>query len=250
MTKPILQIENLSVTVGRKRILKDVSLVINSGEIHVLMGPNGGGKTTLLQAVMGMPGYKITEGRILFQGRDITKKAVDERARLGIALAFQKPPAVRGITIRALSERLLDDRKRGESLKTLASRTSMENLLDRELNVGLSGGEVKRSEMLQLLAMSPTLALFDEPESGVDLDNIAVVGGAIRSILKIGPNGTGNAGLIVTHTGHILSYVPADRAHVLMKGSVVCRGNPLVLIQDIKDHGYEECVKCRRCLDI
>jgi len=121
--------------------------------------------------------------------------------------------------------------------------------LGRELNVGLSGGETKRSEMFQLLALDPRVALFDEPESGVDLDNIAVVGGAMRAILGIGRDRPSRAGLIVTHTGHILGQVPAHRAHVLLGGAIVCRGLPQVLFEDVRNHGYEGCLTCRACLE-
>jgi Fe-S cluster assembly ATP-binding protein len=196
---------------------------------------------------MGMPGYTVTGGRIIFRGRDITSEPADARARMGIALAYQKPPSVRGVTVRGMTSRLLDRAGKTSSLAGLADATAMGALLDRELNVGLSGGEVKRSEMLQLLAMEPELALFDEPESGVDLDNITVVGNAMRRIVGIEQGQRRKSGLIVTHTGHILQYVPADSGHVLMHGTIVCRGNPTILFEDIKKHGYGGCATCRSC---
>jgi Fe-S cluster assembly ATP-binding protein len=250
MTTPILEVSDLAVSVGRKKVLKGVSLTIGPGEVHVLMGPNGGGKTTLLLSIMGMPGYTVTGGRIVFRGEEITGIPADARARKGIALAFQKPPSVRGVTVRAMTGKLLDRSGKGEALDDLAGRTVMKSLLDRELNVGLSGGEVKRSEMLQLLAMEPELALFDEPESGVDLDNITVVGNAMRGIVGIEQGQRRKSGLIVTHTGHILQYVPADMGHVLMHGTIVCRGNPTILFEDIKKHGYGGCATCRSCQGI
>lgn len=247
MTGPILEVKDLAVSVGRKKVLKGVSLAIGPGEVHVLMGPNGGGKTTLLLTIMGMPDYTVTAGQIFFRGKEITSEPADVRARMGIALAYQKPPAVRGVTVRAMTTRLLERTGRSSAMEELADRTVMGALLDRELNVGLSGGEVKRSEMLQLLAMEPELALFDEPESGVDLDNITVVGNAMRGIVGIEQGQRRKSGLIVTHTGHILRYVPADSGHVLMHGSIVCRGNPTILFEDIKKHGYGGCATCRSC---
>jgi Fe-S cluster assembly ATP-binding protein len=246
---PVLEVRDLSVSAADRPVLKGVSLSILPGEIHVLLGPNGGGKTTLLMAVMGMPGYRVTGGRILLHGEEITDSPADERARRGIALSFQRPPAVRGVTARTLLGRILA--RRGDdpgAMAELAALVRADALLDRDLNVGLSGGEVKRSELLQLLALDPELALFDEPESGVDLDNIAVVGAGMRRLLR--RDGAGNApkaALIVTHTGHILREVPADRGHVLVRGAIVCRGDPTALFDDIRSHGYEGCATCQRC---
>ncbi len=251
MTDPILEVSNLSVVVGRKKILNEVSLSIGAGEVHVLLGPNGSGKTTLLMAVMGMPGYRVTGGSIVLRGREITGMGTDERSRAGIALAFQKPPPVRGVTLKALAESLLEAKAGGNgTVRSLAEKVRLRSCLDRELNVGLSGGELKRSEMFQLLCLEPELSLFDEPESGVDLDNISVVGEAMRSILGMGKERSRKAGLIVTHTGHILRYVPADAGHVLMEGSIVCRGHPQILFEDIRKHGFEGCRSCRHCRSI
>lgn len=249
MDGPVLEVRNLSVSAGERPVLNGLSLSILPGETHVLLGPNGCGKTTLLMALMGMPGYRVTAGRVLFRGEDITDSPADERARQGIALSFQRPPAVRGVSARALLGRILA--RRGEepgALGELSVAVGADALLDRDLNVGLSGGEVKRSELLQLLALAPQLALFDEPESGVDLDSIPVVGAGMRRLLgRAGDGGSPKAGLIVTHTGHILSEVPADRGHVLVRGTIVCRGEPHALFGDIRAHGYEGCLTCQRC---
>ena len=165
------------------------------------------------------------------------------------ALPRQRPPAVRGVTLRSLTEKILEGRgAQSGKAKKMASRIALEPFLDRELNVGLSGGELKRSEMLQLLAMEPGIALFDEPESGVDLDNIAVVGEAMRTILGEGKGSTTRSGLIVTHTGHILGHVHADEAHVIIDGTVICRGLPGILFEDVRTHGYEGCMTCQNCL--
>jgi len=249
MGGPVLDVRDLSVSAGERPVLNGVSLTVEPGEVHVLLGPNGGGKTTLLMAVMGMPGYRVTGGRILFRGDDITALAADERARRGIALSFQRPPAIRGVTVGTLVGQIVVRRgATGPSLEQLSRELGTDALLDRDLNVGLSGGEVKRSELLQLLALDPALALFDEPESGVDLDSIAVIGAGMRRLLDRDGARCAKAALIVTHTGHILGEVPADHGHVLVRGQIVCRGEPRTLFADIRSHGYEGCLTCPRCL--
>lgn len=247
-TAPLLVVEDLHVSVGDREILRGVDLVIAEGETHVLLGPNGGGKTTLLNTIVGLPGYRITRGRILFKGIDLAGLDIDERARMGIGVAFQRPPAVRGIKLRQLIEVAADGRFDEAMLADLVGELALENMIDRDVNMGFSGGEMKRSEMAQLLAQMPDLTLFDEPESGVDLDNIAVVGAAMTKLLKSERAGmTKRSGLIVTHTGHILEYVNADIGHVLYSGRLACRGNPRDLIAEIARHGYDKCVECAIC---
>ncbi|MCL4078269.1 ABC transporter ATP-binding protein [Coriobacteriia bacterium Es71-Z0120] len=244
----MLVVEDLHVHVGDREILRGVDLVIDEGETHVLLGPNGGGKTTLLNTIVGLPGYQVTQGRILFKGVDLAGLDIDERARMGIGVAFQRPPAVRGIKLRQLIEVAADGRFDEAMLADLVGELALENMIDRDVNMGFSGGEMKRSEMAQLLAQAPDLTLFDEPESGVDLDNIAVVGTAMTRLLKAERAGMSKrAGLIVTHTGHILEYVNADIGHVLYGGRLACRGNPRDLIGEIGRHGYDKCVECAIC---
>jgi len=245
---PVLEVCDLSVSVGERPVLAGVSLAVPAGEVHVLLGPNGGGKTTLLMAVLGMPGYRVTGGRILLRGEEITALPVDERVRRGVALSFQRPPAVRGVSVGTLVGQILARRGlAGTTLGELSRAVGTDALLERELNVGLSGGEVKRSELLQLLALDPVLALFDEPESGVDLDSIAVIGAGMRRLLDRDRPDAAKAALIVTHTGHILREVPADHGHVLVRGRIACSGDPGALFEDIRSHGYEGCLTCRRC---
>jgi Fe-S cluster assembly ATP-binding protein len=245
---PLLSIADLHVRVGDREILRGVNLEIAVDETHVLLGPNGSGKTTLLNTILGMPGYEVTGGSIRFKGTDLLPLEIDERARLGIGIAFQRPPAVRGVKLR----QAMEVASRGEisvaALAEIAEDLDLDYMLDRDVNMGFSGGEAKRSEMGQLLAQAPDLALFDEPESGVDLDNIAVVGGAMQRLLR-GSVATDprRAGLIITHTGHILQYVNADVGHVLYDGQIACSGNPLDLIGDIGREGYERCVECASC---
>lgn len=246
--RPLLEIRDLRVSIGDREVLKGISLEIAEGETHVLLGPNGGGKTTLLNTILGIPGYRVTEGSITFKGQDLLKLEIDERARLGIGVAFQRPPAVRGVKLRQMIEVASGGAVGDDGVGELAERLNLGYLLDRDVNMGFSGGEAKRAEMGQLLAQRPDLALFDEPESGVDLDNIAVVGGAINDLLK-GDRVSENkaAGLIITHTGHILEYVNADVGHVLYNGQLACKGNARDLIDEISRQGYEKCVECALC---
>jgi len=246
----VLEIKNLSAKIGGKPILNKVNMRINEGEVHALLGPNGSGKTTLLMAIMGMPRYKITGGKITFKGKDITRATIDERARLGIGMTFQRPPVVRGVKTRQMVE-ICMGKKDEAAADRLAAELNLTEMMDRDINQGFSGGEAKRGEMLQLLAQNPLFAMFDEPESGVDLDNMAIVGGAMADILeRKEARKTGKqtkAGLIVTHTGHILEYVNADFGHVFMHGTIVCEGNPRDLFTEIRENGYEACVRCRKC---
>ncbi|MDO8879525.1 MAG: ABC transporter ATP-binding protein [Coriobacteriia bacterium] len=246
---PLLRIEDLHVSVGERDILRGVDLTIEEGETHVLLGPNGGGKSTLLNTIVGIPGYRVTHGRIVFKGVDLAGLEIDERAQLGIGIAFQRPPAVRGVKLRQMLEVAARSELTPDTVADLDETLSLGHMLDRDVNMGFSGGEAKRSEMAQLLAQMPDLALFDEPESGVDLDNIAVVGGAMNSLLK-GEERISErrrAGLIITHTGHILEFVNADVGHVLYNGRLACKGNPLDLIEEISSHGYDKCVECALC---
>ncbi|MGB4441776.1 MAG: ABC transporter ATP-binding protein [Coriobacteriia bacterium] len=249
LPEPLLVIEDLHVSVGEREILLGIDLTIGEGETHVLLGPNGGGKSTLLNTIVGMPDYHVTRGRIVFKGVDLADLEIDERARLGIGIAFQRPPAVRGVKLRQMLEVAAGGEVADDAIATLDEELNLGHMLERDVNMGFSGGEAKRAEMAQLLAQMPDLALFDEPESGVDLDNIAVVGGAMNALLK----GEGRisertrAGLIITHTGHILEFVNADVAHVLYGGRLACKGNPLDLIDEISNHGYEACVECKLC---
>jgi Fe-S cluster assembly ATP-binding protein len=244
----LLVVEGLRVSIGGREILQGIDLAIAPGETHVLLGPNGSGKTTLLNAILGMPGYEVLAGSITLKGTDLLPLTIDERARLGVGIAFQRPPAVRGVRLRQLMEVASAGRLTDEDLAAIADELDLVDMLSRDVNMGFSGGEAKRSEMGQLLAQRPELALFDEPESGVDLDNIAVVGASIQHLLKgSAASDPRRAGLIITHTGHILQYVNADVGHVLFEGRIACSGNPLDLIADIGRQGYERCVECALC---
>lgn len=249
----MLKLENLSVAIGDRQVLKGVNLHVRPGEVHVLFGPNGTGKSTLLGAIMGFSRYRLTEGKIYFKGEDITSLPVHERALKGLGIMIQRPPTVKGLSLRQLAKICAQGRE--VDIDKLAEAVNMRNFLDRNANEGFSGGEIKRAELLQLMAQNPDFLLLDEPESGVDLENIALVGKAANVIMErkeAAPARTKNkqvhtrnkAGLVITHTGHILQYLPADAAHVLYDGTLSCSGNPAEMLDCISRQGYEACVNC------
>ena len=242
----MLDIKQLSVAVEGKEILHGINMTINTGETHVLFGPNGSGKTTLLMTIMGFPKYQVTGGSIFFNGVDITRLQLDERARLGIGMSFQRPPVVRGVKTRDMVHAMIGDRSSGITVDKLANHTNMTDFLDRDINYGFSGGEIKRSELMQLLAQRPELTLLDEPESGVDLVNIALIGELIDELLeKDCPIRNRKCmGLIITHTGHILDYINARTGYVMFNGRIGCEGDPHEILKEIKANGYQECFKC------
>lgn len=243
----MLEIKNLAVSVENKEIIHDVSLTINDGETHVLFGPNGAGKSTLLMSIMGFPKYNITRGSIHFKGTDITHMSVDERARLGIGMSFQRPPVVRGVRTRDMVAACLKEGDR-DTIESLAEQADLTDFLDRDINYGFSGGELKRSELMQLLAQKPELTLLDEPESGVDLVNIALIGQLMNALLeKSCPIPERHCmGLIITHTGHILEYVNARTGYVMCDGMISCEGDPHEMLSTIREGGYNACITCDR----
>jgi len=249
----MLQVEDLEVKLADKEILKHIDLEIHPGETHILFGPNGSGKTSLLMTIMGYPQYRVTGGKIVFKGEDITHMPIDERAKLGIGVSYQRPPAINGVKTRQMVEICA----KGEvDAEDLAAKVNFSEFLDRDINVGFSGGEIKRSELLQLMAQNADLLLFDEPESGVDLENISLIGNAISTLLqrdfrvnaeksrKELQQERTKMGLIITHTGFILDYVTADRGQVLFDGVLTCTSNPREIFKCISRVGYEECVRC------
>jgi len=248
----MLTIEELKVEIEGKEVLKNINLEIKPGETHILFGPNGSGKTSLLMAIMGYPQYKITGGKMMFNGTDITHLPINERAKLGIGMSYQRPPTIHGLKTRQLVQICAGA---GADVENLARQVNFDSFLERDVNAGLSGGEIKRSELLQLMAQNPDLLLFDEPESGVDMENIALVGKVIakllgktpnhdeRSILQVKKERT-KMGLIITHTGYILNYLPADAGHILYDGVIGCSGIAGELLQCVSLQGYEECIRC------
>jgi Fe-S cluster assembly ATP-binding protein len=251
----MLQIEDLQVKLGDKEILKHIDLEIHTGETHILFGPNGSGKTSLLMTIMGYPQYRVTGGKIVFKGEDITHMPMNERAQLGIGVSYQRPPTINGVKTRQMVEIC---GKGNVDAGVLAEKVNFSEFLERDINAGFSGGEIKRSELLQLMAQDPDLLLFDEPESGVDLENISLIGKTISELLqrdfKLNAKKSQKQlheertrmGLVITHTGFILDYVTADKGQVLYQGVLTCSSNPREIFRCISEVGYGECVKCAR----
>jgi Fe-S cluster assembly ATP-binding protein len=225
-------------------------MTIGEGETHALFGPNGSGKSSLLFTIAGVPKYKIRSGSIYYKNKDITDAPMDERSMLGIGILFQHPPVLRGVKLKDIV-RLSMEKKKGikvtdEEIVKLSKKLNLENFLERDLNLGFSGGEIKRSELLQLLSQQPDFVMLDEPDSGVDLVNIGLVGNVINELLEKEKKTIHRkkSGLIITHFGNILDFVKADKAYVMIKGTVFCQGNPVELLDDIRHNGYGECMTC------
>ncbi|HMP46658.1 MAG TPA: Fe-S cluster assembly ATPase SufC [Sphingopyxis sp.] len=244
----MLKINNLHATVADKPILKGLSLAINAGEIHAIMGPNGAGKSTLAYVLGGRPGYEVTEGSVTFDGADLLDMEPHERAAAGLFLGFQYPVEIPGVSnVQFLRESLNAQRKArgeeplsgGEFLKLAREKAGLLKLdmdmLKRPVNVGFSGGEKKRNEMVQMGILDPTLAILDETDSGLDIDALRVVGDGINTIMRR-PD---KAVLLITHYQRLLDYVQPDFVHVLAAGRIVRSGGP-ELARALEEHGYAE----------
>lgn len=239
----VLEIKNLHVAIEEKEILKGVNLTMKTGEIHAIMGPNGTGKSTLSAAIMGNPNYEVTEGEILFDGKNVLDLEVDERARLGLFLAMQYPSEIPGIT-NAEFMRAAINAKREEGnkisvmafLKKLDEKMALlnmpEEMAERYLNEGFSGGEKKRNEILQLLMLEPTFAILDEIDSGLDIDALKVVAKGVNEMRN-----TEFGALIITHYQRLLNYITPDVVHIMMEGRVVMTGNA-DLAKRLEAEGY------------
>ncbi|MFB2622760.1 Fe-S cluster assembly ATPase SufC [Methanothermobacter marburgensis] len=246
----LLEITDLAVEVSGRQVLKDIDLYIDEGETHVLLGPNGSGKSTLFMTILGFPKYRVTGGQIIFKGEDITELSTTERVRMGIGVSFQNPPAIRGVKLMDLlkveSGLTTEDELTPELIELARKMKFDKSFLERDVNLGFSGGEVKRSEILQLLAQKPDFIMFDEPDSGVDIENVELLAEEINVLLDKDkkPGMREKAGLLITHLGYILNFVNADTAHVLMDGRIACSGNPDEIIEDIRKDGFKGCVEC------
>lgn len=231
----MLELHNVSVSVGGQTILHDISLTVGAGETHILLGPNGSGKSSILSAVMGLPPFEVTAGEIRFRGEDIKKLSVDERARLGLGMAFQRPPALEGVSVAEFAAAL----GAGDRLAASVEALDMTGFESRDLIVGFSGGEIKRWEVMKLVLQQPDFLLFDEPESGVDLEHIAAVGAAIDQLVcGSAQDGSKRGALVITHTGLILEHVRADKGHILSEGRIVHSGDPKALFEHVQRAGY------------
>ena len=252
----MLEIKDLTVEVEGKGIIRDLNLNIEEGEVHVLFGPNGCGKTTLLMTLLGFPSYKVTRGRITFKGVDITDLPTNERVKLGMGISFQHPPEIRGVKLGDMVN-IAQGRKEeeiDEDVIALAKRLNISvDFLNRDVNLGFSGGEVKRSEILQLLAQAPDFIMFDEPDSGVDVENIELIGKIMSELLDRNkmPSKRDKSGLIITHSGSIMRHIKADRAHVMLGGRIACSGMPDEITKNVLETGFERCVElCARSNEV
>ena len=244
-----LEVKDLHVAVtdeetkGQKEILTGVNLVMKTGEIHAIMGPNGTGKSTLSQTIMGQPGYQVTQGDILLDGQSILAMPVDERARRGLFLAMQYPAEIQGVTNAEFLRAAINARRPADDqisvmafLKKLDANLALldmsESMTERYLNEGFSGGEKKRNEILQLLMIEPTFAILDEIDSGLDIDALKVVAKGVNSM-----RGANFGSLIITHYQRLLNYIVPDTVHVMMGGKIVKTGGP-ELAKQLEKEGY------------
>ena len=241
MKNELLQINNLHVNAGEKQILKGIDLKINKGEVHVIMGPNGSGKTTTANAIFNNHEYKKIEGNIIFENEDITNLSPDEIARKGIFMSFQLPEEIPGISVTNFLK-TAKNKITGEPVKIFKFKEEVKQKMnelqikpeysERDLNVGFSGGEKKKNEILQMLVLNPKLAILDETDSGLDVDAINVVSKGIEMFKN-----KENAVLIITHNAKILKNLNVDFVHVLVNGKIVKTGGEEI-IKDIEENGY------------
>ena len=240
----VLEIKDLHVSVENKEILKGVNLTLKTGEFHAIMGPNGAGKSTLAAAIMGHYNYQVTQGSITLNGEDVLKMSVDERARKGLFLGMQYPSEVSGLTNAEFIKKALEARlEEGERLslfkfikeldQTVKELQMKEDLPERYLNEGFSGGEKKRNEILQMKLLKPNIALLDEIDSGLDVDGLKVVGEAINKM-----KGPDFGAMLITHYERLLDYLDIDQVHVLVDGRIVKSGGA-ELIKKINKEGYD-----------
>ena len=243
----MLEISNLHARVEDKEILKGIDLTIGAGEVHAIMGPNGAGKSTLAAVLTGKPGYEVTEGSVLFQGKDLLAMAPEERAWAGLFLSFQYPVEIPGVTITAFMKAAvnakrkangLPEMKTGDFLKLMKEKMAFVQMkpefAKREVNVGFSGGEKKRNEIFQMALLDPALSILDETDSGLDVDALKIVADGVNALRS--PQ---KSAIIVTHYHKLLEYVQPDYVHVLKAGQIVKTGGR-ELIQAIEDKGFDQ----------
>ncbi len=238
----LLEVKNFKVTIDNNEILKGIDLEIKPGEVHVLMGPNGAGKSTLARTIMADPQFEDHEGEIYFNGEEITEMSADERAKLGIFLSFQNPLEVAGISVEDFLRTTRMELK-DEEISVLDFKKQLKNHMndlqldeayaERYLNLGFSGGEKKKGEILQMTVLDPTLIMLDEPDSGLDVDAVRTVSEQVAKFLEDKTKSC----LIITHHSVILEKVKPDYAHVLMNGKIVKQGGP-ELIDKVNEQGY------------
>ncbi|MFV9631245.1 MAG: ABC transporter ATP-binding protein [Methanosarcinales archaeon] len=251
----MLEIRELNLEVDGRPVLKNLNLTIEEGESHVLLGPNGSGKTSLLLGILGFPKYQVTGGNIIFKGKDIIGLSTADRVKLGMGIAFQHPPVIRGIRLGEMVNLCKGDKSQQITKQTriLAKKLHFsDEFLERDVNAGFSGGEIKRSEIMQLMAQDPDFVMLDEPDSGVDIENMELIGNVIGELLhrKIQPSKRIASGLIITHLATITDYIEVDWAHVMLDGVIACSGSPDRIISEVMKGGYEKCVReCQMTMD-
>ncbi|HEY8698900.1 MAG TPA: Fe-S cluster assembly ATPase SufC [Rhizomicrobium sp.] len=246
----MLDIQDLHVAVDGKEILKGLSLSIAAGEVHAIMGPNGSGKSTLSYVLAGRAGYEITSGSILYRGEDLAAMAPEERAAKGLFLAMQYPVEIPGVTTMTFLKTALNAQRRARGEKEIDALTVLkrvrekatalkipEDMLKRALNVGFSGGEKKRLEILQMALFEPALAILDETDSGLDIDALKLVADGVNALRS-----PGRAMLVITHYQRLLNFIVPDRVHVLSAGRIIKEGGK-ELAHELEAKGYEQIVK-------
>ena len=242
MSQQILQVTGLTARIEEKELLHGVDLTIRKGETHVLMGPNGAGKSTLGYVLMGSPKYTVTDGSIVFEGQDITEESADKRARAGMFLSFQEPLEVPGLTLESFIRSALQQKVghvryydfKKELARCMEILQMDPDYAQRSLNVGFSGGEKKKAEILQLMMLKPSLAILDETDSGLDVDAVRLVSRGIEEYRK----SQEGALLIITHSTRILDALEVDRTHVMVNGRIIADGDG-TLVDEINRGGYE-----------
>ncbi len=246
MTTPLLKIDNLSATVGGKKVLQGLSLTLEAGEVHAIMGPNGSGKSTLAYVLAGRPGYEITGGKVEYQGRDLLSLEPEERARAGLFLGFQSPVEIPGVNNVYLLKAAVNAKRRAEGkpevdayefLQLVRGKMKLmqmdESFLSRGVNEGFSGGEKKRNEVLQMLVLEPALAVLDETDSGLDIDALKVVARGVNT-LRSAQRGV----LLITHYQRLLDHIVPDRVHVLARGRIAKSGSKDLALE-LEQRGYD-----------
>ena len=250
-----MSVNNLQVAIEGEEILFGVNLHIPDGEVHALFGPNGSGKSVLMMTIMGYPEYEIRGGEIIFDGRDVSRMSIDERAKLGLGISEQRPPMIKGVKLGDVADLILSmNRQHDVHTETIASSMNMERFLDRNIHDGLSGGESKQTELFLMLLARPRMIMLDEPDSGVDPEHLRMVGQLIHSFFRQKSFADGRkeakshpgqkAGLLSTHSADILEFVKTEKAHLMIDGRIKCSGDPGLMMDQIRGQGYAFCASC------